>query len=87
MSQTLARAGVIRASATALITLKILSQFLMQILVKLRIIHRHCLVVVAVEMAVEAVDGNLSAVRGRKKTNVLRQSLISQRSIGNVGAQ
>lgn len=87
MSQTLARAGVIRASATALITLKILSQFLMQILVKLRIIHRHCLVVVAVEMAVEAVDGNLSAVRGRKKTNVLRQSLIPQRSIGNVGAQ
>ena len=63
MSQTLARAGIIQASATAVITLKILSQVLMQILVKLRIIHRHRLV----EVAVEAVDGNPSAVRRRKK--------------------
>ena len=59
----------------------------MQILVKLRIIHRHSLVVVAVEVAVEAVDGHPSAVWRRKKTNVLRQSLIPQKSIGKVGAQ
>ncbi len=67
MSQTRARAGIIQASATALITLKILSQVLMQILVKLRIIHRRRLVLGAVEVAVEAVDGNPSAIRRRKK--------------------